>query len=293
MIILAIPAISYGNIYSSQVIDLGNGGFFQYGSGFDSFSCDLNLPGCTSNPAKIGSQHSFSTQSGNEYAQVKTSLSGPNANYDFFSAHYLAESWLEYSVTPYKIDGNPITDNIPITVEWYLSASYGITFDPANPDSNGTDVSITGTASAELTLINGLTTVFRNTQATKTNGTVLYSDGSISGQESIMLENGTDLTVRLRAVSLYSLLNFNNALGLASDIKGAHYMEAFADPLIQIDPTWALADLYGLEFSTIDAVQQTFVIGDYVSPVPVPAAVWLFGSGLVGLLGLARKKPRL
>lgn len=27
-----------------------------------------------------------------------------------------------------------------------------------------------------------------------------------------------------------------------------------------------------------------------VSPVPVPAAVWLFGSGLVGLAGLARRK---
>jgi len=28
----------------------------------------------------------------------------------------------------------------------------------------------------------------------------------------------------------------------------------------------------------------------YSSPVPVPAAVWLFGSGLIGLVGLARRK---
>ena len=27
-----------------------------------------------------------------------------------------------------------------------------------------------------------------------------------------------------------------------------------------------------------------------VSSVPVPAAVWLFGSGLLGLVGLARRK---
>lgn len=28
------------------------------------------------------------------------------------------------------------------------------------------------------------------------------------------------------------------------------------------------------------------------APVPVPAAVWLFGSGLIGLVGLARRKMR-
>ena len=27
-----------------------------------------------------------------------------------------------------------------------------------------------------------------------------------------------------------------------------------------------------------------------LNPVPVPAAVWLFGSGLLGLVGIARRK---
>jgi hypothetical protein len=27
-----------------------------------------------------------------------------------------------------------------------------------------------------------------------------------------------------------------------------------------------------------------------VNPVPVPAAVWLFGSGLIGLIGIVRRK---
>jgi len=26
------------------------------------------------------------------------------------------------------------------------------------------------------------------------------------------------------------------------------------------------------------------------SPVPIPASVWLFGSGLIGLIGIARRK---
>ena len=30
--------------------------------------------------------------------------------------------------------------------------------------------------------------------------------------------------------------------------------------------------------------------GAALSPVPVPAAIWLFGSGLIGLIGLARRK---
>ena len=29
---------------------------------------------------------------------------------------------------------------------------------------------------------------------------------------------------------------------------------------------------------------------DWVTNVPVPAAVWLFGSGLIGLIGIARRK---
>jgi hypothetical protein len=32
--------------------------------------------------------------------------------------------------------------------------------------------------------------------------------------------------------------------------------------------------------------------GNVSSPVPVPAALWLFGSGLIGLTSIARKKTR-
>lgn len=31
---------------------------------------------------------------------------------------------------------------------------------------------------------------------------------------------------------------------------------------------------------------------EVINPVPVPAAVWLFGSGLVGLAGIARRKKQ-
>jgi hypothetical protein len=31
----------------------------------------------------------------------------------------------------------------------------------------------------------------------------------------------------------------------------------------------------------------------FVSQVPLPAAAWLFGSGLIGLIGFARRKARI
>jgi hypothetical protein len=39
-----------------------------------------------------------------------------------------------------------------------------------------------------------------------------------------------------------------------------------------------------------DNVNSWAVHAGNVSAVPVPAAVWLFGSGLIGLVGLARRK---
>ena len=51
-----------------------------------------------------------------------------------------------------------------------------------------------------------------------------------------------------------------------------------------------------LEASTSNFGEQAFIqkkqggIGITVNPIPVPAAVWLFGSGLIGLIGIARRK---
>ena len=44
---------------------------------------------------------------------------------------------------------------------------------------------------------------------------------------------------------------------------------------------------YGIFTLDVDPVSTSAF---NVNPVPVPAAVWLFGSGLIGLIGLARRK---
>jgi hypothetical protein len=60
-----------------------------------------------------------------------------------------------------------------------------------------------------------------------------------------------------------------------------------------------LADKFGDGFGTFDGVQlQIYGEGYDAAPslvgttavIPVPAAVWLFGSGLLGLVGVARRK---
>jgi len=58
------------------------------------------------------------------------------------------------------------------------------------------------------------------------------------------------------------------------------------------DPAdWSLSEIN----NDILRMQQTGTDGEgslKLPPVPVPAAVWLFGSGLIGLVGVARRKSR-
>ena len=56
------------------------------------------------------------------------------------------------------------------------------------------------------------------------------------------------------------------------------------------------ADIYGFTSITFDWAlgggTGRMGIGEFssIQAVPVPAAVWLFGSGLIGLNGIARRK---
>ncbi len=61
-----------------------------------------------------------------------------------------------------------------------------------------------------------------------------------------------------------------------SDLNGAPYVTAFADGQWMVNPT----------SGTVSYVGQ-------VSAVPVPAAVWLFGSGLLGLVGISRRRKQV
>lgn len=68
------------------------------------------------------------------------------------------------------------------------------------------------------------------------------------------------------------------------------------EPIPGIDDlAWTFHMGTGRQAWTVDRNVKFVLVmqsGD-VSAVPVPAAVWLFGSGLIGLIGIARRKARV
>jgi hypothetical protein len=79
----------------------------------------------------------------------------------------------------------------------------------------------------------------------------------------------------------------SNIIGIAGSrddftggyVFGQHWVTTYSDHDNWRDIDWTSSD-----------ANQFFGVWATTSPVPIPAAVWLFGSALVGLIGLKRNK---
>lgn len=71
-----------------------------------------------------------------------------------------------------------------------------------------------------------------------------------------------------------------------TDPSVSHYKGRYACviSLPGCTPQW-----FGITESATPASQKYWVVAT-TAPVPIPSAVWLFGSGLMGLVGMARRK---
>ena len=129
----------------------------------------------------------------------------------------------------------------------------------------------------ELTLGDTITAsgVFDDSALSAGSGTILFGSGSINtmtlyiGTEIFTADNDGSPTMTLSNFSLtdfdyYALAGVN---GAPADFSS--FFTGFDDG----------AFLYGEWQTTVT-----------LTPVPVPAAVWLFGSGLIGLIGIARRR---
>ncbi len=95
-----------------------------------------------------------------------------------------------------------------------------------------------------------------------------------SGMLPLVLDTATD------AAEDTNTANGTHVLGTATGNKGVGGSPMLSGPF----PT------YNANFD-VDTIHITSVTPD-VAPIPVPAAVWLFGSGLLGLVGIARRKKK-
>lgn len=128
--------------------------------------------------------------------------------------------------------------------------------------------------------------------------------GSVTYDDALIAEVGdtfigpVELTLNFGPLSYTHLDDLDYGLGPFPD---ADFFDGelvsigfFTDQVdAMLEPIWEL-DVFGNQFGFYD-----FATGDMIAdgildftptPVPVPTAVWLFSSGLIGLLGVARRK---
>ncbi len=177
----------------------------------------------------------------------------------FLPTNFLAESL--NGVGPVSL-----TDTLNVTIE---STTAGYTMDMFTLAEVG-DYRLDGaTASADASAW------FLVDSATTSCGGFACSDSAIFSTGAL-----ADTAGALAAWNLGGSLDLANTAGWGSDTK-------------------VILQLQNNLLATTESLNETaFIqkkkggIGITVNPVPVPAAVWLFGSGLIGLVGLARRKAR-
>ena len=97
-----------------------------------------------------------------------------------------------------------------------------------------------------------------------------------------------DVTSFAVAVSAF---DFSSDVGSANVLLNGDFVGILstANPSVSavfVDPSLAQV----VQIVNTDAELLNYSFLTLASPIPVPAAVWLFGSGLLGLIGVARRK---
>lgn len=81
-----------------------------------------------------------------------------------------------------------------------------------------------------------------------------------------------------------------NFLGTINGTAVVNVGDGNSDGLDDYTATFVSAGVYGPEWGSFDGLGYFEVWNVQINSVPLPAAMWLFASGLLGLLGIARRR---
>ncbi len=88
-----------------------------------------------------------------------------------------------------------------------------------------------------------------------------------------------------------------NGYELATGITGKYTPDSGDNNVLEGSVDLGLLGLFDVQtggrvitYITMSCVNDEAIVEAHVSPVPVPAAIWLFGSGLIGLIGFSKRR---
>lgn len=113
------------------------------------------------------------------------------------------------------------------------------------------------------------------------------ADSSITADYSVLGVSGTFLGADFNGFV------FSDVFGTVPDIVSVTIDEAVTTFAFAPEDIWFTADSIFLNFENLAFNQSSFWKLDVEfapSAVPVPAAAWLFGSGLLGVIGVTKRK---
>ncbi len=133
------------------------------------------------------------------------------------------------------------------------------------------------------------------------NGLAFRSDATLVGIESKLFAPGVFFSIDLTTFATTDIASFGFNIGGGNGLAAVGdtgYMATSAstapgggtNSLYELDLLTGSTSLIGSFGSTITS--GTGITGLAVRAVPIPAAAWLFSSGLLGLIGVAKKRKR-
>jgi hypothetical protein len=124
----------------------------------------------------------------------------------------------------------------------------------------------------------------------------VFDDSVLSGGSgTIGFDSGSGNTLSIAAGS-YTFTEANDALytttGAYITLNSGALFDFNYQAISGINSAPADFDSFFTSFLSDVYLSGTWNTTVQTSPVPVPAAVWLFGSGLLGLMGIARRRKK-